>query len=143
MSGKGEKMQIKGTVEGFTPNSNISERMSPNNMGKDEFMQILVAQLQNQDPLSPMENEDFVAQMAQFSTLEQIQSMNEISSFAHATALVGKRIYSEITDSNGIRKEVSGLVERAMTIGGVPHIQVNGHYIPYSSNIVVEKNSIT
>ena len=45
-------------------------------MGKDEFLRLLTSQLQNQDPLKPMDNEQFVSQLAQFSSLEQMQNMN-------------------------------------------------------------------
>ena len=45
-------------------------------LGKDAFLQLLVTQLRYQDPLSPMENEAFLAQLAQFSSLEQMQEMN-------------------------------------------------------------------
>jgi len=46
-------------------------------MGKDEFLQLLVAQLKNQDPMNPMNSEEFAAQLAQFSSLEQLIEMNE------------------------------------------------------------------
>ena len=51
--------------------------------GRDMFLRLLIAQLEHQDPLSPMENADFTAQLAQFSTLEQVEAMN-----ANLTTLV-------------------------------------------------------
>lgn len=45
-------------------------------LGKDAFLKILMTQLANQDPMSPMEDKDFIAQMAQFSTLEQMTNMS-------------------------------------------------------------------
>ncbi len=46
-------------------------------MGKDAFLQLLVSQLRNQDPLNPVNDKEFLAQMAQFSSLEQMQNLNK------------------------------------------------------------------
>ena len=78
-------------------------------MGKDEFLKILMTQLQNQDPTNPMEDTEFIAQMAQFSSLEQMTNMtNAFEKYAEAqnqtqliqySNFVGKEIkWHEITD---------------------------------------------
>ena len=54
-----------------------STNTTKNSMGKDAFMKMLIAQLQNQDPLNPMDGTQFVAQLAQFSSLEQLTNLND------------------------------------------------------------------
>ena len=64
-------------------------------MDKNAFLKILVAQLQHQDPMSPMDDTQFVSQMATFSSLEQMQQLNASFSQSQAFNLVGKLIYAE------------------------------------------------
>jgi flagellar basal-body rod modification protein FlgD len=67
---------------GYTPETAASDSSAAagakelTNIGKDEFLKLLVAQLQHQDPLSPLKNEEFVAQLATFSSLEQLMAIN-------------------------------------------------------------------
>lgn len=56
--------------------SNQVETGGNSNLGKEEFLKILMAQLENQDPLNPMEDKDFIAQMATFSQLEQLMNIS-------------------------------------------------------------------
>ncbi|WP_349410501.1 flagellar hook assembly protein FlgD [Pseudalkalibacillus sp. SCS-8] len=60
----------------FLPDSQ-TRKTGGSNLGKDDFLKILVAQLANQDPLKPMEDREFISQMANFSSLEQMVNMNQ------------------------------------------------------------------
>ena len=80
---------------------------SPNTatIGKDQFMKLLLAQLKNQDPLSPMEGTDFAVQLAQFSSLEQLTNLNtELRSqgvnqvtmgYAQSVNMIGKEVVAQ------------------------------------------------
>lgn len=76
-------------------------------LGREDFLTMLVAQLQNQDPLNPMEGSDFSAQLAQFSSLEQLINMN--TSLESMTEAFKSR--SDIDVSGFIGKEVTGVVD--------------------------------
>jgi flagellar basal-body rod modification protein FlgD len=61
----------------YTAAANEALRETNSDLGKDAFLKILITQLSNQDPLDPLKDKDFIAQMAQFSTLEQMTNMNK------------------------------------------------------------------
>lgn len=69
-----EKKKLEMANEKF--NRQIGRRSKKDQMGKDEFLKLLTVQLSKQDPLSPMKNTEFIAQMAQFTSLEQIKNLN-------------------------------------------------------------------
>ena len=78
------------------------ERTDFRNIGKTEFLNLLVAQLQHQDPLDPLKNEEFVAQLAAFSSLEQLIAINKA-----VTKLSGGDTGSTSTNSSDSNPSVS------------------------------------
>ncbi len=115
-------------------------RSTGTELDKDAFLQILVSQLKNQDPLSPMEDKDFIAQMAQFSMLEQLQDMNAGNTFGQAAALVGKSVMAPMTDSSGMDMILEGVVTSVFARDGTTYLEIGGYSIPYDQNIVVFDN---
>jgi flagellar basal-body rod modification protein FlgD len=111
-------------------------------MGKDDFLKLLVTQLQYQDPSSPLENTEFIAQMAQFSSLEQMTNMAtgfsqlaSIVSGQDAMASLGKDVQI-IQGSATISGQVTGVYRG----GASPEVQVNGAYYPWADVVSVKMN---
>ena len=92
-------------------------------LGKDAFFQLLITQLRHQDPLSPMDDREFVAQMAQFSALEQMQNMTEQIYRQNAMAMLGTEVL--INPGNG-SPYVAGLVESVVMNKSGVQVSVNG-----------------
>lgn len=95
-------------------------------LGKDEFLKLLVCQLQNQDPLNPQDDTDFIAQLAQFSALEQMQNMNSTMTNTSAYTLVGKEVIVQTTDASGATKEVRGTVDSVKVQNGNAQLSIDG-----------------
>jgi flagellar basal-body rod modification protein FlgD len=109
-------------------------------LGKDDFLKILLTQLTHQDPTSPLEDREFVAQMAQFSTLEQMTNMSAelakvfgIMARGQAIGLLGKTVDIEVGES-----KISGRVEE-ITGSEFPQILVQGRYYDVSQVVSVKE----
>ncbi|MDN5363882.1 MAG: flagellar basal-body rod modification protein FlgD [Eubacteriales bacterium] len=86
------------------------ERTIKNELGKDEFLRLLVTQLRYQDPLQPTNDREFIAQLAQFSALEQMQNIYRVSLMGQAVTLIGKTVEAEASGSSGTQEVIRGTV---------------------------------
>lgn len=116
------------------PNFKVTDKQDNGALGKDAFLKILITQLQNQDPTSPMDDKEFIAQMAQFSSLEQMQNMTKAmesllesqyqSQLINYSTFVGKEIkWHELTDKldadgKPIYNEGTGVIKELKFVNG-------------------------
>jgi flagellar basal-body rod modification protein FlgD len=112
----------------------VNGRTPKTELGKDDFLQLLIAQLSHQDPTAPMEDTQFIAQMAQFSSLEQMTNMsssfaklNGLLSGSEAVGAVGKNVDIEMGEAT-----ISGTINAA-TRGDYPQVLVDGSWYDWSS----------
>jgi flagellar basal-body rod modification protein FlgD len=111
-------------------NVQVAARKPTTELGKDQFLQLLVTQLKNQDPMEPMQDKDFIAQMAQFSALEQTMNMaTELTALRQsaslASGLLGKTVGWVETTSSGVTMH-SGVVEGIVRRDGIQYVKVAG-----------------
>jgi flagellar basal-body rod modification protein FlgD len=109
-----------------------------------DYMKLLVTQLQNQNPLEPMDNNQMASQLAQLSQLGQIESLNSkfsdvlaTSQRSYASSLVGKEISFAFTDAAGDTQLASGAVAGVITQGNDIKLQVGDYTIGLSDVLAV------
>ncbi|KUO52536.1 MAG: hypothetical protein APF76_05755 [Desulfitibacter sp. BRH_c19] len=140
-------MDISKTSTYNTQQDDLS-RTVKKELGKDEFLHLLVTQLKNQNPLEPMDDKEFIAQMAQFSSLEQLQNMNESISLtteatlevlynqremaasivlSEAVSYIGKKVRAIDPE---IEEPIEGIVTSVKVKEGLPYLIMVEREIP-------------
>jgi len=129
------------TISGINPptttpsTANTTKVAATTSLGKDDFLKILVAQMQNQDPMNPTDNTQSIAQLAQFSALEQMTNIStsmdalnksmtnfsQQSSLTQGAALIGKSVSG--IDTDGVTP-IDGIVESVKWLDGDPKLQI-------------------
>ena len=109
----------------------VTIKANKQTLNQDDFLRLLTVQLQNQDPLKPMEDAQFMGTMAQFASLEQTRELSQtMGDFTKAQILnsaqiyLGRQVTLSLTDQDG--KFISGLVSGVKLVGGVPQITIGG-----------------
>lgn len=126
--------------------NNVQNRNISGDLNKNDFLKILVAQMRFQDPLSPNNDREFMAQMAQFSALEQMVNLNNnFSSLAHTLALgfdsvnafslIGKIVEIQLNN----QEQFTGTVDRVLQRNGEFLVEVNNELYTLSQIISVSR----
>lgn len=109
-----------------------TERKTGSDLGKEDFLMLLVTQMQYQDPLEPTDNTEYVTQLAQFSELEAMENLNDTANNNTAYSLVGKQVLIAHENSVGDVVEIQGTVDYVTIQNGDASVYVNGQNYPYS-----------
>lgn len=110
-----------------------------------DYMTLLVTQLRNQNPLEPLNNNEMAAQLAQFSQLQQLESMNtsfsnvlEDMQRSYAASLIGKEISFSADDGFGASQDASGVVQEVYNnVDGEIVVATDSHIVALSDIISV------
>ena len=120
------------------PNAAPQSTLPAQMLNQNDFLKLLVAQLSAQDPMNPVSNTDFAAQMAQFSTLQATQTMQtnlagleSSQAVLQANSLLGRTV--QVQSASGV--SASGVVSAVTIQAGTPSIVVNGQ--PYNLSSVL------
>lgn len=122
-------------------NTSSVSTQSTAQLDRNVFLKLLTTELSNQDPMSPMQDKDFISQLAQFSSLEQSQTLNQnmesfmqSQSITSAAALVGKNV-NALNPTTG--EMIYGKVDSIRLNSGQLTLQIGGNDIPleYITNI--------
>lgn len=108
-----------------------AEKGSNSSLDKDAFLQLLVAQMQYQDPLQPTSNTEYMAQLAQFSTVEELQNVNTTITNSQAMSLTGQYVILNVPDAAGNINPISGIVDYVTMSEGKTYLHIGDEY--YSS----------
>jgi len=156
-------MPVMDAIRDLQNQTAIDQRQSSNGvsrnvddvMGRHDFLMLLSAQLRHQDPLNPQSDSDFAAQLAQFSSLEQMMNMSESLNTMQAFGLVGQYVIA-VSTIDGVRTEVAGVVDSIFTNNGVKFAQIgeyavrvseinevfDGSIFPSSEDLIQTSNSL-
>lgn len=125
-----------GKIENTAIETTAKDRKGTSELGKDAFLQLLVAQMKFQDPLNPTSDTEYIAQLAQFSQLEQMQNLAATNENSQMFSMVGKEVCVSSENEDGTLNYKQGLVSGVVMNGGKAYLTVDGTL--YDSEHLVE-----
>jgi len=118
----------------------------PQTLDKNTFLKLFIAQLENQDPLSPMDSKQFITQMAQLSTLEELTNLNanlfqmlQAQVISQTVQLIGFEAKAEDLDTGEV---IEGKISGVEWKEGIPYLLMNDRYVPLSYITKIYKEEV-
>ncbi len=112
-------------VDTNTAASSETTKTAKNELGKDAFLQLLVTQMKYQDPLNPNTDTEYIAQLATFSQLEQLQNLGKAATSSQAYSLVGKTVIVKAESESSGTSYVTGKVDYVLSQGSKMQLSIN------------------
>lgn len=132
-------MEISQIGSGTTSAAEVKKR--GDDLDKMDFLKLLIAQLRHQDPLKPLEDKEFIAQLAQFNSLEQMMNLNQNFEKAQkwqmltqSTSLIGKSVAAIDTETG---ESIQGLVIKVDMTDEGPELDVDGKRVSYNEIVSI------
>lgn len=130
------------TVSGSSGTINTSGSSSNGTLDMDDFFQLMVAQLKNQDMYNTSDNTEFISQMAQFSMVQALADLSELSMTSYGVSLIGKEATIAKIDDDGKVSSIKGIVESVNFYNGSTQVVVEGKSYALSSVMSVNEPKI-
>lgn len=130
-----------GKANGYSPVNNdnkLNVKTGSEGLNMQDFLNLLVAQITNQDAMNPMDNTEFISQMAQFSSLQAMSDLTKISIESQATSLIGKTVVVATYNDKGQLVQDEGVVEKVAIYGNESRLYVNGKEYLYGNVMEVK-----
>lgn len=113
--------------------NNLKVQKENESLNMQDFLNFLVAQMTNQDAMNPMDNTEFISQMAQFSSLQAMTDLSKIAVQGQATSLIGKNVVVADYNSKGGLEVQEGIVQRVTIHSGKTKLYVNDIEFDFSN----------
>lgn len=137
-------MSISATGSDYwkNPSSVDNSKKTGNNLSDfDSFVKLLATELQYQDPSEPVSNTEYVSQMAQINSLQQLQTIGNSMASSQAYSMIGKEVSYQITDSTGAAELQTGTVQSVISKDGKPYLNINNQLISTDSVLEVSNTA--
>lgn len=122
-----QKVENGTVVDTSASATSSSKEKTNNNLDKEDFLNLLVAQMKYQDPLQPQSNTEYVSQLATFTQVEATENMAHTAESLQANGLIGKTVIMRPTNSvTGETSDVVGVVDYMMKEGSNIYLAING-----------------
>lgn len=116
-----------------------------NGLSSEDFLKMMIVQLQNQDPLNPTGNEELLNQISQMRALQTNIELSDVLTAANsqqqltsAASLLGRFVEGKITGADGTERTIDGIVQRAFVTGGKAFVATDSGELPLESIVDVQ-----